>query len=78
MSEWSMSDLDFFISIIRKIIFELVFYNVNVKSISTMRYAGKSKVRYTRAGMQKGRTNAFKKAIVTLAEGEMIDFYSNI
>ena len=43
-----------------------------------MRYAGKSKVRYTRAGMQKGRTNAFKKAIVTLAEGEMIDFYSNI
>ena len=48
-------------------------YNVNVKSISTMRYAGKSKVR-----MQKGRTNAFKKAIVTLAEGETIDFYSNI
>ena len=53
-------------------------YNVNVKSISTMRYAGKSKVRYTRAGMQKGRTNAFKKAIVTLAEGDTIDFYSNI
>lgn len=33
MSEWSMSDLDFFISIIRKIIFELVFYNVNVKCL---------------------------------------------
>ena len=33
MSEWSMSDLDFFISIIRKIIFELVFYNVKVKCL---------------------------------------------
>lgn len=53
-------------------------YNVNVISISTMRYAGKNKSRYTRAGMIKGRTNAFKKAIVTLSEGETIDFYSNI
>ncbi len=53
-------------------------YNVTVKSVSTMRYAGKTKSRYTRTGLVKGRTNAFKKAIVTLADGETIDFYSNI
>ena len=53
-------------------------YNVNVVSINTMRYAGKSKQRYTRAGVIKGRTDAFKKAIVTLKEGETIDFFSNI
>lgn len=53
-------------------------YNVNVVSVNTMKYAGKSKARYTRAGLVRGRTNAFKKAIVTLKEGETIDFYSNI
>ena len=53
-------------------------YNVNVVGISTMRYAGKNKRRYTRAGLLTGRTNAFKKAIVTLKENETIDFYSNI
>ncbi|MBP3774691.1 MAG: 50S ribosomal protein L23 [Bacteroidaceae bacterium] len=54
------------------------FYNVTVKSVTTMRYAGKTKQRYTKTGLVKGRRNAFKKAIVTLAEGETIDFYSNI
>ncbi len=53
-------------------------YNVNVLSVNTIRYAGKNKTRYTKAGLIKGRTNAFKKAIVTLKEGETIDFYSNI
>ena len=53
-------------------------YNVTVKSVSTMRYAGKTKNRYTKTGLVKGRTNAFKKAIVTLADGDTIDFYSNI
>ena len=53
-------------------------YNVTVTSVNTMRYAGKSKSRYTKAGLIKGRTNAFKKAIVTLKEGDTIDFYSNI
>ena len=43
-----------------------------------MMYAGKSKSRYTKAGLLKGRTNAYKKAIVTLKEGDTIDFYSNI
>ena len=53
-------------------------YNVNVVSVNTLRYAGKNKSRYTKAGLLKGRTNAYKKAIVTLKEGETIDFYSNI
>jgi len=53
-------------------------YNVTVTGISTCCYAGKNKSRYTKAGLIKGRTNAFKKAIVTLKEGETIDFYSNI
>ena len=53
-------------------------YNVHVVSVNTMRYAGKNKSRYTRSGLIQGRTNAYKKAIVTLSEGETIDFYSNI
>lgn len=53
-------------------------YNVSVVSVNTIKYAGKSKSRYTRAGLVRGRSNAFKKAIVTLKEGETIDFYSNI
>jgi len=61
---------------IKKVIEE--FYNVKVADINTISYAGKSKSRYTKAGFVKGRTNAFKKAIVTLAEGEKIDFYSSI
>lgn len=53
-------------------------YNVSVKSVTTMNYSGKDKTRYTKHALLKGRSNAFKKAIVTLAEGETIDFYSNI
>ena len=53
-------------------------YNVNVVAVNTCNYSGKSKSRYTRSGLIQGRTNAFKKAIVTLKEGETIDFYSNI
>ena len=43
-----------------------------------MNYAGKRKSRYTKAGLLTGRTNNFKKAIVTLKDGDKIDFYSNI
>ncbi len=53
-------------------------YNVTVLSVNTMRYAGKRSQRYTKAGLVKGQKNAFKKAIVTLKEGDEIDFYSNI
>lgn len=53
-------------------------YNVTVVGVNTMRYAGKRSSRYTKAGLIKGQRNAFKKAIVTLKEGDTIDFYSNI
>ncbi len=53
-------------------------YNVTVVAVNTCRYSGKSKSRNTKSGLIKGRTNAYKKAIVTLKEGETIDFYSNI
>ena len=53
-------------------------YNVTVINVNTLRYAGKRSSRYTRAGLVKGQKNAFKKAIVTLKEGDTIDFYSNI
>ena len=53
-------------------------YNVKVVDVNTIRYAGKRSSRYTRGGLIKGQKNAFKKAIVTLAEGQTIDFYSNI
>ena len=53
-------------------------YNVTVEDVNTMRYAGKRSARYTKAGLIKGQKNAYKKAIVTLKEGDTIDFYSNI
>ena len=53
-------------------------YNVTVVDVNTLNYAGKNKSRYTKAGFIKGRTNAYKKSIVTLKEGDVIDFYSNI
>lgn len=53
-------------------------YNVTVVSVNTINYRGKNKTRFTKAGVVKGSENAFKKAIVTLKEGDVIDFYSNI
>ena len=53
-------------------------YSVTVASVNTIRYGGKIKSRNTKSGLLIGKTNAVKKAIVTLAEGNKIDFYSNI
>ena len=53
-------------------------YNVTVTSVNTMVYAGKSKKRYTKSAILDGRSNHFKKAVVTVAEGDIIDFYANI
>ena len=53
-------------------------YGVKVEAVNTMNYAGKTKSRYTKAGVITGKADAFKKAIVTLKEGETIDFFSNI
>ena len=41
-------------------------------------YYGKRKSRYSKSGVLRGRTNHFKKAYVTLAGDDKIDFYSNI
>ncbi|MGM0647745.1 MAG: 50S ribosomal protein L23 [Bacteroidota bacterium] len=61
---------------IKKEIEEL--YDVSVTSVNTMIYGGKSKSRYTKSGVISGKTKSYKKAIVKLAEGQTIDFYSNI
>lgn len=53
-------------------------YGVNVISVNTMRYGGKAKSRFTKTGIVSGKTNSYKKAIVTLVDGDKIDFYSNI
>ena len=53
-------------------------YNVEVNSVNTMVMPGKSKTRNTKSGIQRGRTGSFKKAIVTLAEGEEIDLFGDI
>jgi large subunit ribosomal protein L23 len=53
-------------------------YGVTVESVNTMKYQGKEKTRYTQSRVITGRTAGFKKAIVTLAEGDVIDFYSGI
>lgn len=53
-------------------------YGVEVAAVNTMNYAGKLKSRYSKTGIISGKTKAYKKAIVTLAEGETIDFFSNI
>lgn len=61
---------------IRKAIEEM--YNVTVDGVNTMIMPGKAKVRNTRSGLQKGRKPSYKKAIITLAEGEEIDFFGDI
>lgn len=53
-------------------------YNVTVTSVNTMMYAGKNKKRYTKTAIVDGRTNHFKKALVSVADGDVIDFYANI
>ena len=53
-------------------------YGVSVEKVRTMVYRGKAKTRYTKARIIQGKAASFKKALVTVAEGEVIDFYSNI
>jgi len=53
-------------------------YGVSVADVNTVNYHGKKKSRYTKSGILRGRTNHFKKAYVTLAGEDKIDFYANI
>ncbi len=53
-------------------------YGVKVKNVNTAVVRGKNKSRWTKSGLLKGSTSAYKKAFITVADGETIDFYSNI
>ena len=53
-------------------------YGVSVESVNTMIYQGKAKSRFSKSRVIKGRAPSFKKAIVTVADGKVIDFYSGI
>lgn len=53
-------------------------YNVTVTNVNTIRYDGKMKSRYSKAGVISGRSAGYKKAIVSLQAGDAIDFYANI
>ena len=53
-------------------------YGVTVKGVRTMNYPVKRKTKFTKKGVVSGMKGAYKKAIVQLADGDNIDFYSNI
>ena len=53
-------------------------YNVSVESVNTVNYHGKRRSRYTKSGLLRGRDNHYKKAYITVAGGDKIDFYANI
>ncbi|MES2702755.1 MAG: 50S ribosomal protein L23 [Bacteroidota bacterium] len=52
------------------------FYGVKVTDVNTIVVPAKSKTRYTKAGLLSGRKSSYKKAVVTLAEGETIDLFT--
>lgn len=51
-------------------------YSVKVADVRTMIYAPKVSAKYTKKGLQIGKTNKLKKAMVQLAEGEFIDVFA--
>ncbi|SEP96354.1 50S ribosomal protein L23 [Flavobacterium urocaniciphilum] len=53
-------------------------FGVSVVAVNTMNYRADRSVKYTKSGLISGKTNAYKKAIVQVKEGESIDFYTNI
>ena len=54
------------------------FYGVNVVDVNTLVVPGKSKTRSTKSGIISGVKSGYKKALVTVAEGESIDLYASI
>ena len=54
------------------------FYGVTVIDVNTAVIPGKSKTRFTKAGYIKGQKPAYKKALVTVSEGEAIDLYAAV
>ena len=53
-------------------------YGVKVVNVNTAVVRGKNKSRWTKSGLLRGKTNRWKKAFITLADDQTIDFFSNI
>jgi large subunit ribosomal protein L23 len=53
-------------------------YGVTVNTVATMRQYGTTKSRMTKSRVSTGRTATIKKAIVTVKEGDLIDFYADL
>ena len=53
-------------------------FGITVVAVRTMNYRADRSVKYTKSGLISGKTNAYKKAVVQVKEGESIDFYTNI
>lgn len=53
-------------------------FNVSVESVNTINMPAKAKNRNTRSGVLKGFVSGYKKAIITLSEGDTIDFFGDI
>jgi large subunit ribosomal protein L23 len=53
-------------------------YGVSVDKVRTMNIKPTVKTKYTKTGMVSGTTDALKKAIVQVSEGDTIDLYSNL
>jgi len=53
-------------------------YGVTVERVNTMVYPGKLKSRFTKSGVIEGKTAAYKKAIVKVVDGDVIDFYNAV
>ena len=54
-------------------------YDVTVRKVNTMNLGGgKKEMKHTNKGIIFQRTKAIKKAMITLVDGDEIDFYSNI
>jgi len=52
------------------------FYGVRVADVNTVVVPAKNKARFTKAGLLTGRKPSYKKAVVTLAEGDTIDLFT--
>ena len=52
-------------------------YGVKVANVRTMIYAPKVSMKYTQKGLQVGKTNKLKKAVIELQAGEVIDVFAN-
>ena len=61
---------------IKKLVEEL--YGVKVERVNTMVVRGKTKSRWTKSGLLRGKTNEWKKAVIKVAGDQNIDFFSNI